>query len=278
MAIILDGINGRVSAGHGGVHHEYRYRWPARLCSASISPAATQVPPFSHNMQKKSLSHEYQRHSACFIPLWRALHRTETRVNIHRLSGDRSDAQSVIHPLCALCLPQTHSRFLSRWIHLQRRMRGQGGCSDWNPTQTGGIKSLLTAEKSRLIHRSLQEDFRWQESSLFRRLFLCACMVFFLLWGENSCGKPVPVDPGAPVAAVRTDDDDGDEVRSQEQRTQLPVGLIKIKHYIRPRGREVEIQNTIWALYWLRYGKRTCQVASIYDLWSDTSRFALWYV
>lgn len=74
-------------------------------------------------------------------------------------------------------------------------------------------------------------------------------MVFFLLWGENSCGKPVPVDPGAPVAAVRTDDDDGDEVRSQEQRTQLPVGLIKIKHYIRPRGREVEIQNTIWALY-----------------------------
>lgn len=88
------------------------YGWPARLCSASISPAATQVPPFFHNMQKKSLSHEYQRHSACFIPLWRTLYRTETRVNIRRMSGDRSDAQSVIHPLCALCLSQTHSRSL----------------------------------------------------------------------------------------------------------------------------------------------------------------------
>lgn len=36
---------------------------------------------------------------------------------------------------------------------------------------------------------------------------------FFLLWRENSGGKPVPADPGAPVAAVRTDDDDGDEVK-----------------------------------------------------------------
>lgn len=36
---------------------------------------------------------------------------------------------------------------------------------------------------------------------------------FFSLWRENSGGKPVPADPGAPVAAVRTDDDDGDEVK-----------------------------------------------------------------
>lgn len=135
-------------------------------------------------MQKKSLTHEYQRHPARFIPLWRALYRTETRVNIRRMSGDRSDAQSVIHPVCALCLSQTHSRSLSRWIHLQRRIGGQGGCSDWNSTQIGGINSLLTAEKSRLIHRSLQEDFRWEESSLFRRLFLCAC-VFFSYYGDR---------------------------------------------------------------------------------------------
>lgn len=165
--------------------------WPARLCSASISPAATQVPPFfSHNMQKKSLSHEYQRRSAGFIPLWRALYRTETRVNIRKMSGDRSDAQSVIHLLCALCLSQTHSRSLSRWIHLQRRRGGQGGCSDWNSTQIGGIKSRLTAEKSRLIHRSLQEDFRWEESSLFRRLFLCVWLFFSYYRERIVVGNP----------------------------------------------------------------------------------------
>lgn len=67
------------------------------------------------------------------------------------------------------------------------------------------------------------------------------CVFFFLLWRENSCGKPVPADPGAPVAAVRTDDDDGDDVRSQEQRTYLPVSLIKIKHYIRSREREIDM-------------------------------------
>lgn len=177
MAIILGGINERLSAGHGGVYHEC---WVASsaLQRIHLPCCNTSAPLSSHNMQKKSLSHEYQRRSAGFIPLWRALYRTETRVNIRKMSGDRSDAQSVIHLLCALCLSQTHSRSLSRWIHLQRRRGGQGGCSDWNSTQIGGIKSRLTAEKSRLIHRSLQEDFRWEESSLFRRLFLCVWLFF----------------------------------------------------------------------------------------------------
>lgn len=36
--------------------------------------------------------------------------------------------------------------------------------------------------------------------------------VFFLrIGGENSSGRPVPADSGAPVAAVRTDDDDGEQ-------------------------------------------------------------------
>lgn len=53
--------------------------------------------------------------------------------------------------------------------------------------------------------------------SLSSRRFSAVCLRvrvgFFLLWRENSGGKPVPADPGAPVAAVRTDDDDGDEVK-----------------------------------------------------------------
>lgn len=74
----------------------------------------------------------------------------------------------------------------------------------------GGDKRVLTAEKSRLIHRSLQGD-------LLRRVadILPVNYVFiFLVWREDSVGKPVPADPGAPVAAVRTDDDDGDKRQS----------------------------------------------------------------
>lgn len=42
-------------------------------------------------------------------------------------------------------------------------------------------------------------------------VFLLSVAVFLLAEGENSGGKPVPAESGAPVSAVRTDDDDGDQ-------------------------------------------------------------------
>lgn len=42
--------------------------------------------------------------------------------------------------------------------------------------------------------------------------------------GENSGGKPVPAESGAPVSAVRTDDDDGDQGQAgSRKQAQLPV-------------------------------------------------------
>lgn len=41
--------------------------------------------------------------------------------------------------------------------------------------------------------------------------------------GENSGGKPVPAESGAPVSAVRTDDDDGDQA-SWQQKTSATSG------------------------------------------------------
>ena len=42
-------------------------------------------------------------------------------------------------------------------------------------------------------------------------MFRLSRTAFPRLGGGNSAGKPVPADPGAPVAAVLTDDDDGDQ-------------------------------------------------------------------
>lgn len=44
-------------------------------------------------------------------------------------------------------------------------------------------------------------------------MFRLSLTAFPRLGGGNSAGKPVPADPGAPVAAVLTDDDDGDHVK-----------------------------------------------------------------
>ncbi|KAI3367591.1 hypothetical protein L3Q82_026438, partial [Scortum barcoo] len=45
----------------------------------------------------------------------------------------------------------------------------------------------------------------------------------------DSGGKPVPADPGAPVAAVRTDDDGGDLRQAHGDNTLLPLCAVKIK-------------------------------------------------
>lgn len=183
MTIILGGINGRLSAGHGGVHHECCMG--GQLGSAAHPSLLLQhkCPPFSTICKRKasatSINATLPASSLCeghFIGQKHA----STSAECLEIAATRS----LLFIPSALSAFHKHILAPSRWIHLQRRIEGRGGCSDWNSTQLGGIKSLLTAEKSRLIHRSLQEDFRWEESSLFRRLFLCACFFFLTMERE----------------------------------------------------------------------------------------------
>lgn len=60
--------------------------------------------------------------------------------------------------------------------------------------------------KIRLIHRSFQWDFGGESRVRVSALG----QWFFFASGENSGGRPEPADTGAPVAAVRADDDDGE--------------------------------------------------------------------
>lgn len=83
--------------------------------------------------------------------------------------------------------------------------RGQGGCTNWNSTQER--KKRAYRRKIRLIHRSFQRGFRGGNRRYFSALRQCV----FFAWRGDSGGIPVPADPVAPVAAVRTDDDDGDQ-------------------------------------------------------------------
>lgn len=134
--------------------------------------------------KKKSTS---TNHSVCLIPLWRTLYRAGIRVNIRRMSGDRSDAQSVIHPsLCSLS-PLSPTNTFSLSLKMNSSPAQKRGTRRMQRlkfyTDRENKKGLLTAEKSRLIHRSLQEDFRWGVVAISPSV--CVCVGFFSYYGER---------------------------------------------------------------------------------------------
>lgn len=187
MAIIWPGINGRLSEGHGGVHQACGMG--GQLGSAAHPSLLLQHkrPPFATMCKNRS-----PRHQPVVTPLLCLLQpfvegalsgRSKRQ---HPQNVWRSQRRAVCYSsLCALALLHKHilALSLSRWIHLQYRIGGQGGCSDWNSTQGAGIKSLLTAEKSRLIHRSLQEDFRGVVVAISPSV--CVCVRVFSYYGER---------------------------------------------------------------------------------------------
>lgn len=187
MAIIWPGINGRLSEGHGGVHQACCMG--GQLGSAAHPSLLLQHkrPPFSTMCKNRTPKHQpVVTPLLCLLQPFVEGALSGRSKRQHPQNVWRSQRRAVCYSsLCALALSlsQTHSRSLSRWIHLQCRIGGQGGCSDWNSTQIVEIKTLLTAEKSRLIHRSLQEDFRWVVVAISPSV--CVCVWVFSYYGER---------------------------------------------------------------------------------------------
>lgn len=151
-------------------------QWSALFCSASI-PAATQEPP-SHCKTSSTITTSPSLLLSLSLPVslftvqtyqfirWSYTCRRAVSVDWRALQRLRC----VIYPLPRLLSP---SLSLSR-DEFTAQNRGQGGCTNWNSAQE--YKSVLTADKSDLIHRSFQSFFRWGGNP---RMFFCSLSASF---------------------------------------------------------------------------------------------------